>query len=143
MNKEDLLQLFKFAGVGCLNTFIDWAVYFTLVKIFPGESALFYALAKGFSYFCGIVNSFFLNRCWTFGAGKEESFEGVRFFKFVLVNAVGLGINSLSIYEFLHLGASQLLALFLATAIAFSFNFTLSKVWVFRKGKIVAKTSGG
>lgn len=143
MNKEDSLQLFKFAAVGCVNTFIDWAVYFTLVIIFPGESALFYAVAKGFSYFCGIVNSFFLNRCWTFRAGKEDQYEGGRFIKFVLVNAVGLGINSLTIYEFLHFGASHKLSLLLATAIAFFFNFTLSKVWVFRKGKIVVKTSGG
>jgi putative flippase GtrA len=63
--------------------------------------------------------------------------------RFVLVNAVGLGINSASIYIFLNLNLSQMTALFFATVIAFTFNFTLSKLWVFRKGKMVAKVSRG
>jgi len=142
MGIESVLQICRFAAVGCINTFIDWAVYFTILKIYPAESIIFYTAAKGFSYFCGIVNSFFLNRCWTFKI-NTEGHEGCRFFKFVLVNMIGLGINSASIYEFLHFNLPQTLALFMATAIAFTFNFTLSKLWVFRKDKMVAKTTGG
>jgi len=36
-----------------------------------------------------------------------------------------------------------MMALFMATAVAFGFNFTLTKVWVFRKDKMVVKTTGG
>jgi len=139
---ENILQLCKFALVGCLNTFIDWAVYFAIVKLYPVESIFFYTAAKGFSYFCGILNSFFLNRYWTFKMMHGRN-EGVRFVKFAMVNAVGLGINSISIYVFLTLNLAQLPALFLATAIAFVFNFTLSKLWVFRKGEMLAKASRG
>jgi putative flippase GtrA len=128
--------------VGCLNTFIDWAVYFAIINIYPVESIFFYAVAKGLSYFCGILNSYFMNRCWTFKT-IQDSNEGGRFIRFVLVNAVGLGINSASIYIFLNINLAQLTALFLATAITFAFNFTLSKLWVFRKGKMVAKVSRG
>lgn len=142
MNTENILQLCKFAAVGCVNTFIDWAVYFVILTAFPDESIFFYSAAKGFSYFCGMINSFFLNRCWTFKT-DPAGHEGARFAKFVLVNAVGLGINSASIYVFLNLNLTHAVALFFATFIAFAFNFTLSKLWVFRKGKIVAKTSGG
>jgi len=142
MFTENVLQLCKFAAVGCMNTLIDWAVYFTILKIFPAESTLFYAAAKGFSYFCGIINSFFLNRCWTFKSGPATC-EGVRFVKFAAVNALGLGINSASIYVFLTLDLNHTVALFFATSIVFVFNFTLSKLWVFRKGKMVAKTTGG
>jgi len=142
MRSENLIQFFKFALVGCVNTFVDWAAYFTIISIFPAESTFFYAVAKGFSYFCGIVNSFFLNRCWTFNAAGAGN-EGGRFVKFALVNAIGLGINSLTIYECLKLNISQIMALFMATAIAFGFNFTLTKIWVFRKDKMVAKTTGG
>jgi putative flippase GtrA len=138
---ENVLQLCKFSAVGCINTFIDWAVYFTILRLFPGESILFYSVAKGFSYLCGIVNSFFLNRYWTFKTPSEK--EGSRFLKFTLVNTVGLGINSASIYVLLHFNMSQLMALFLATSITFAFNFTLSKLWVFRKDKVVAKITGG
>jgi len=139
---ENIFQLCKFALVGCLNTFIDWAVYFAIVKLYPAESIYFYTIAKGFSYLCGILNSYFLNRCWTFKT-VHDSNEGGRFIKFVLVNAVGLGINSASIYIFLNLNLAQMKALFLATVITFTFNFTLSKLWVFRKSKMVAKVSRG
>ncbi|HOV80508.1 MAG TPA: GtrA family protein [Bacillota bacterium] len=142
MITENLTQLFKFAAVGCVNTFIDWAVYFTIIKILPSESIFLYTAAKGFSYFCGIVNSFLLNRCWTFKAYTAEH-EGYRFAKFALVSVAGIGLNSISIFLFLSMGLVQIVSLFLATFVAFSFNFTLSKVWVFRKGKMVAKTSGG
>jgi len=142
MINESILQLCKFALVGCLNTFIDWAVYFAVLKIFPSESILFYTAAKGFSYFCGIINSFFLNRCWTFKAGPDEN-EKNRFFKFTVVNAMGLGINSASLYVFLNLNISHAVTLFLATSFSFGFNFILSKLWVFRKDKMVAKTTGG
>lgn len=142
MINENILQLGKFAAVGCLNTFIDWIVYFSIVYIFPAESVFFYAVAKGFSYFCGIINSFFLNRYWTFRASPDTN-EKRRFLKFAVVNALGLGINSLTVYILLNLHVSQAIALFVATATAFGFNFTLSKLWVFRKGEMVPKTSGG
>jgi putative flippase GtrA len=138
---ENVLQLCKFSIVGCINTFIDWAVYFVILRLFPGESILFYSVAKGFSYLCGVVNSFLLNRCWTFKTPSGK--EGRRFLKFTLVNTLGLGINSASIYVLLNLNLPHLAALFLATTITFAFNFTLSKLWVFRKGKVVAKTTGG
>lgn len=139
--RENILQLIKFTTVGCVNTFIDWSVYFVIVRMFPEQSIIFYTFAKGFSYLCGMINSFLLNRCWTFKVGSVDG-EGGRFMKFVLVNALGLSINSGSVYMFLHLNLSHLQAIILATAITFSFNFTLSKFWVFRKG-LLAKTSGG
>jgi putative flippase GtrA len=139
---ENILQLFKFGAVGCINTLIDWAVYFIILKIFPAESVVFYAVAKGFSYSCGILNSFYFNRFWTFKDSMQEN-EGGRFVKFMMVNMVGLGFNSISIYIFLNLGFKHTTALFFATMITFFFNFILNKLWVFRKGKMVAKTSGG
>jgi putative flippase GtrA len=139
---ENIVQLFKFATVGCFNTLIDWAVYFIILKLFPAESVIFYTAAKGFSYFCGILNSFFLNRVWTFRDSLQEN-EGGRFAKFMAVNLIGLGINSVSVYVFLNMEFRHVAALFFATAITFSFNFILNKLWVFRKGKMVAKTTGG
>lgn len=138
----NMVQMFKFAAVGCVNTMIDWAVYFIILKSFPAESVIFYTAAKGFSYLCGIINSFFLNRNWTFKDILRDK-EGGRFIKFMLVNAVGLGFNSISVYIFLNLNFSHIVSLFLATAITFTFNFILNKLWVFREDKMVAKTSGG
>jgi putative flippase GtrA len=137
-----MVQVFKFAAVGCVNTLIDWAVYFIILKMFPAESVIFYTAAKGFSYLCGIINSFFLNRNWTFKDILRDNESG-RFIKFMLVNAVGLGFNSVSVYIFLNLNFSHIASLFFATAITFTFNFILNKLWVFREDKMFAKTSGG
>ena len=139
---SNIVQMIKFAAVGCVNTMIDWSVYFIILKLFPAESVIFYTAAKGFSYLCGIINSFFLNRNWTFKDILRDK-EGGRFFKFMLVNAVGLGFNSISVYIFLNLNFSHIVSLFLATSITFTFNFILNKMWVFREDKMVAKTSGG
>lgn len=139
---SNMVQMFKFAAVGCVNTMIDWAVYFIILKSFPAESVIFYTAAKGFSYLCGIINSFFLNRNWTFKDILHDN-EGGRFFKFMLVNAVGLGFNSISVYIFLNLNFSHIVSLFLATSITFTFNFILNKMWVFREDKMIVKTSGG
>jgi putative flippase GtrA len=138
----NMVQVFKFAAVGCVNTLIDWAVYFIILKMFPAESVIFYTAAKGFSYLCGIINSFFLNRNWTFKDILRDNESG-RFIKFMLVNAVGLGFNSVSVYIFLNLNFSHIASLFFATAITFTFNFILNKLWVFREDKMFAKTSGG
>ncbi len=138
----NISQLCKFAAVGCVNTFIDWAVFLIISEVFSIESGLFYLIAKGFSYFCGIINSFFLNRFWTFKDSHTDN-EGSRFLRFVLVNAVSLGFNSASFYIFYNMVLNKTTALFFATVITFALNYTLNKFWVFRKDKMVVKTTGG
>ena len=139
---ENIFQICRFAIVGGLNTLIDWAVYFILVGLYPIESVIFYTFAKGVSYLCGMLNSYLLNRCWTFN-GSQSTNEVRRLIRFLLVNTVSLGINSLSIYVFLNLNLSHITSLFLATALTFSFNFTLNKLWVFRENKMMVKATRG
>lgn len=145
MIKKGVSQLSKFAVVGCINTFIDWIVYLAVLKAFPAESTFFYTIAKSFSYFCGIINSFYLNNYWTFKTKSDEN-VGDKFAKFVLVNLAGLCINSASIYIILNLKNLKLvhpMALFLSAFITFTTSFTLNKLWVFRRGKMVERTTGG
>ncbi|NLI12987.1 GtrA family protein [Pelotomaculum propionicicum] len=138
----NIYQLCKFAAVGCVNTFIDWAVFLIISEVFSIESGFFYLITKGFSYFCGIINSFFLNRFWTFKDSHTDN-EGGRFIRFILVNAVSLGFNSASFYIVYNLVFNRTTALIFATVITFALNYTLNKFWVFRKDKMVVKTTGG
>jgi len=142
MINRNINQLLKFVAVGCINTLIDWAVYLAVLTAFPAENASFYSVAKGFSYFCGIINSFFMNNAWTFKSPPDRK-AVIKSIKFLLVNTIGVGLNSASIYFFLNIKTDHTTALIFATFITFSFNFTLSKLWVFRRGKVVAKTTGG
>jgi putative flippase GtrA len=139
---ENIFQICRFAIVGGLNTLVDWAVYFVIVGLYPVESVIFYTIAKGISYLCGMINSYLLNRSWTF-KGSRAANEVRRLIRFLLVNTVSLGINSLSIYIFLNLNLAHITSLFFATAITFSINFTLNKLWVFRENKMMAKVTRG
>ena len=137
---ENVLQLCKFSIVGCINTFIDWAVYFVILRLFPGESILLLGCQR-LQLPLRSCKQLFIEPVLDLKTPSGK--EGRRFLKFTLVNTLGLGINSASIYVLLNLNLPHLAALFLATSITFAFNFTLSKLWVFRKGKVVAKTTGG
>ena len=55
-------QFLKFGLVGVLNTGVQYVVFVGLFRLL-GVPML---LASGIGYCAGIVNSYFLNRIWTF-----------------------------------------------------------------------------
>ena len=57
-------QAVRFLIVGLSNTAVD-LIIFNLLRLIPGMPDV---AAKAVSYFCGIVNSFFWNKYWTFNA---------------------------------------------------------------------------
>jgi putative flippase GtrA len=70
------------------NTAVD-LIIFNLLRLIPGMPDV---AAKAVSYFCGIINSFFWNKYWTFNArgtskGKRE------FAVFLAVNLPPLVVN--------------------------------------------------
>ena len=81
-------QAVRFLIVGLSNTAVD-LIIFNLLRLIPGMPDV---AAKAVSYFCGIVNSFFWNKYWTFNArgtskGKRE------FAVFLAVNLPPLVVN--------------------------------------------------
>jgi putative flippase GtrA len=120
----------KFQCVGVVNFFVDLGV-FTLLHTVIG----FYAVPSNIvSYSCGIVNSFILNRYWTFKI--KLKFFSIDFLKFLLVNLVSLGINTLAIYVLVDLyNLDPTLSKVIATAFSFTVNFAGNKLLVFREDK--------
>lgn len=128
-----VIQFIKFSLVGVLNTAIHYAVFFALFKFF----GIYYLLASGIGYFTGLVNSFILNRKWTFQKGKDSDWS--EFLKFLLVNFGSLLVNLFSLkYSVLLTGIrpefGQLAAICLSTAA----NFLGNKFWTFRHVEKVA-----
>src|SRR4051794_35256534 len=79
-SRANILQFAKFASGGVLNTGIDFAVFFALHR----GLAIVYGWAQLVAYLSGVLNSYLLNRFWTFKkAGKGKPAEA---FKFLLVN---------------------------------------------------------
>jgi len=125
-----LKQAAKFGSVGVLNTLLDLALYFVFTRwLGLGDKPTF---AKGISYSVGVLNSYFLNRVWTFRVSDSSSWAAL--LPFVLSSLVGLAINTGMLDLCLKtLALPELIAIGIATASSLLWNFLVSKFLIFRK----------
>lgn len=131
-----LIQFIKFGLVGVMNTAVDFLVYALLTWI-----GMQYLVAQVFSYSAGTMNSYVVNKLWTFGgkdaAGTENRKAGTvdkgEFARFVLVN-IGTLLLSIALLYVLKtgFGLHPLLAKIGVTAVTVVVNYIGSKLWVFR-----------
>jgi putative flippase GtrA len=128
------LELLKFGVVGAVNTGIDFSVFaflFTLgIPLLPAHSL---------AYACGILNSFLLNKKWTFKQSgqakvKQKDQSLGQLVKFVSLNLFTLLVTYVLLVWFSNnLGLPMLLSRLFAVGASFALNFTGSRFWVFRK----------
>lgn len=86
-------QFIRFVFVGCSNTVIDVFVLNALLWLWPTRSAALLVLLNSITYATGAINSFILNRYWTFQrVGRPVSYEARRF---VLVTLGGILCNDI------------------------------------------------
>ncbi len=125
-------QAVRFLIVGLSNTAVD-LIIFNLLRFIPGMPDV---AAKAVSYFCGIVNSFFWNKYWTFNArgtskGKRE------FAVFLAVNLPPLVVNVV-VFALLGIWAGQGSFIvrngkaFGAAVVTIAWNFVGSRYLAFR-----------
>ena len=80
--------LARFVVVGCANFVVSFAAFYWSYHYLPlGESSGRGAVANVLAYAAGMINSFVLNRLWTF---RAEGQVAVHAFKFVALNAATL-----------------------------------------------------
>ena len=124
---EEFKKLIKFAVTGAANTLIDLAVFTVLVQFLSWNTYF----SKGISYTAGMLNSYLVNRKWTFRS-KARLF-GPEMMRFIVTNLCALGISMLLIRFFtVKIGLIPILANLLATGITLILNFLFSRLWVFR-----------
>lgn len=123
--KLDFIQFVKFNIVGVLNTAIDFCV-FTLLTFLSVDSLP----AQAISYGCGMINSYFFNRNWTFTKRKEAGIWQAA--KVITVNLAALGISMAVLYLVnTVLLANVFAGKLAATAFSIAVNFLGNKYWVF------------
>lgn len=150
-----LYQVAKFVLVGGANTLFDWGVLALLTFLFvlyfkktakdillvlPAFTILYYSLYKSISFILAAVNSYLLNKFWTFK--KEASAKPTKeFLRFFLVTFIGFLINvaiASGIFKSIQpvggLNSDQwgILAAVIATAISMFWNFAGYKFIVFK-----------
>ena len=78
----------RFVVVGCVNFVVSFAAFYASYLHLPlDDSSGRGAVANVLAYCAGLVNSFILNRLWTF---RAEGHVGVHALKFGLLNAATL-----------------------------------------------------
>lgn len=90
INKTLILRLIRFSFVGVFNTLLDLGILNLLIYLFNVATPLTFSICKGISFSLAIINSYFMNKYFTF-IKKEKSRK--EFYSFVLVSIIGLFIN--------------------------------------------------
>ena len=124
--KEELKKLVKFGLTGVGNTLVDMAVS-SLLLLALGANVY---LSKAIGYCAGMLNSYLINRSWTFHSA-QRFFSG-QLLRFVFSNLVTLGLSMLLIGVFARVGLADLFAMLLSTCVTLAVNFLFSRLWVFR-----------
>ena len=119
-------QSFKFGLVGLANTAIDFLIFGWLYLGWGWD----YLFANAIAYSSGIVNSFLLNKHWTFSETKARGHTPQQFVVFALLNVFGLGISTL-VLAVMAKFLPVLLAKLIAIAVTFIWNFLSSRRFVY------------
>jgi len=121
-------QLLHFAGVGVINSLID-AVMYVVLSRGVGLPPL---MASALSFFAGSVNSFLLNKHFTFVsacAGREMARQYV---KFLGVTVLVLSVHQLNLAVWHHLlGLPDVIAKAVGILSGVMLGFRLNRRWVF------------
>jgi putative flippase GtrA len=121
-----MVKLIKFCIVGGINTLISLLTFYVLNKIM-GFS---YMLSSVIGYACGMINSYILNKTWTFSDTNKRII--LQLIKFIFVNGVSLGINLLTMYILVdRIHIDSMIAQVIATGFSTSINYLGSRALVF------------
>ena len=122
-----MIKIIKFCIVGGINTLITLILFYILNKILGVN----YIFSTVIGYLIGMINSYILNKKWTFH--DDDKRVVFQFVKFAVVNSISLGINLLIMYIFVDkLHMDSMLSQICATGFSTLSNFIGSKVVVFR-----------
>lgn len=131
VNREQK-YIIRFAIVGVGNTLVDFLCFSIFQSIF-GVSYLF---SQVFGYCCGIMNSFLLNKSWTFQERNTKKRTFYELFQFVAVNGITLSITVIGIRLLVKdFNMNIYIAKIIITFVAQLINYSGYKLWVFNPTK--------
>lgn len=118
-------QFVKYGLVGASNTIVQFVVYSVGVTI-----GIDYLVALVIGYLAGAVNSYILNRHWTFRAGHvAHTTAGSRF---ALVTGCAIAANLGLLYLLVHhLGIAKIPAQAILTVPILAVTFPINRWWSF------------
>lgn len=125
---QTIAQFIKFALVGATGTLISLTILYCLTEFVHFQ----YWIALPIGYFIGITNNFLLNRKFTFQpVSKPFLAQYSEYILSMLFGALGYTISTIFLTEILTIW--YFLSAVLSVGVSTIIDFSLSKIWVFRK----------
>ncbi len=92
IDKALIFKFLKFGVVGCSGMIIDFGTTYLCKELLKINKFI----SNGIGFILAATSNYFLNRTWTFESQSEDI--GTQYVQFMIVSAIGLGINSLVLY---------------------------------------------
>lgn len=92
IDKFFILKFLKFGVVGFSGVIVDFGITYLFKEIIKLNKYV----SNAIGFICAATSNYILNRIWTFES--ENADVATEYGKFMLVSAIGLGINSLTLY---------------------------------------------
>lgn len=126
LNKKFFIEAFKYGIVGVINTLLTLFIIWLLWRVIKTP----YVFANAIGYVAGFINSFVLNRSWTFQVKNNWKKEFIKFLiAFLICYLIQLGFVLL--LEKLTLLKKEYITL-LGMVIYTGVNFLLNKYYTFK-----------
>jgi putative flippase GtrA len=130
INNEKTRHIIKFGCVGGLNTMVDFGV-FSLLNSLLGFN---YVISQILSYSSGTLNSYVLNKFWTFNDTKTNKKTTKEIVQFIVVNSASLGVSLISLHILMKdRSMNSFFAKIISMVLAQVVNFLGYKFWVFSR----------
>ena len=126
MRNKMIGEMFRYAVIGASSSIVDFLAYvgFTrLIHIGP-------LVANVLAYLVGHLVSYFGNRHYTF---RTTGKMGGEYFRFWVVNIIGLALSQAILAVGLHYNVPDLYAKVAAIVLSGYGNFMLNRYWTYRK----------
>ncbi|BAH05632.1 hypothetical protein CKR_0581 [Clostridium kluyveri NBRC 12016] len=118
----------RFSATGVLNTLVDFCVFTICESLF----GIHYALSQVLGYGFGIINSFIMNKKWTFESKASNKKVYHELIQFIVVNVCSLTITVVCMKLLVNnFSINIYISKVIVTLIAQVVNFLLYKLWVF------------
>lgn len=125
--KEEFRCMVKFGITGVINTLVDIGV-FTLLSVVLGVNVF---LGQCCGYAAGMLNSYLVNRTWTFKSC--DRFFSLQLIRFIITNLSILAVSLLFLNIFIEfIGFGKIIAKIATTCITLLLSFLINRFWVFR-----------
>lgn len=126
--KKEGRSLFRFAAVGCINTLVDFTVFTILKSIFD----INYLVCQVAGYSAGVLNSFVMNKVWTFESKTSKFHTSMQFARFIAVNLISLGVSLAGLKILIGYGNINVyISKIIVTGLAQAVNYLGYRFWVF------------